>query len=87
MNDDRKSMGAPKDGVLIPVAPSLAEMPAGYADLRDAIIAKIKESHVRFAVWVNTGMIELYWNVGNEILRRQQNEGWGAKVIDRCSSV
>ncbi|MDR2650515.1 MAG: DUF1016 N-terminal domain-containing protein [Clostridiales bacterium] len=32
-----------------------------------------------------TGMIELYWNVGNEILRRQQNEGWGAKVIDRLS--
>jgi predicted nuclease of restriction endonuclease-like (RecB) superfamily len=85
MNDERKSMGTPKDGVLIPVAPSLAEMPVGYADMRDAIIAKIKESRVRFAVQVNTGMIGLYWNIGNEILRRQQNEGWGAKVIDRLS--
>jgi predicted nuclease of restriction endonuclease-like (RecB) superfamily len=85
MNDDRKSMGTPKEGVLIPVAPSLAEMPDSYVDMRDAIIAKIKESRVRFAVQVNMGMIELYWNIGNEILRRQKNEGWGAKVIDRLS--
>jgi hypothetical protein len=56
MNDDRKSMGTPKEGVLIPVAPSLAEMPAGYADMRDAIITKIKESRVRFAVQVNTAL-------------------------------
>jgi predicted nuclease of restriction endonuclease-like (RecB) superfamily len=85
MNDDRKSMGTPKEGVLIPVAPGLAEMPDSYIDMRDAIIAKIKESRIRFAVQVNTGMMELYWNIGNEILRRQQNEGWGAKVIDRLS--
>jgi predicted nuclease of restriction endonuclease-like (RecB) superfamily len=85
MNDNRKSMGTPKEGVLIPVAPSLVEMPDSYIDMRDAIIAKIKESRVRFAVQVNTGMMELYWNIGNEILRRQKNEGWGAKVIDRLS--
>ena len=30
-------------------------------------------------------MIELYWEIGNEILRRQKDEGWGAKVIDRLS--
>jgi predicted nuclease of restriction endonuclease-like (RecB) superfamily len=81
----RKSMGMPKDGVLIPVAVSLAEMPDSYTDLRDAVIRKIKENRVRIAVQANTGMIELYWDIGNEILRRQQAEGWGAKVIDRLS--
>jgi predicted nuclease of restriction endonuclease-like (RecB) superfamily len=30
-------------------------------------------------------MIQLYWNIGSDILRRQQLEGWGAKVIDRLS--
>ena len=83
--DDRKSMGTPKGEVLIPIAPSLAEMPDGYIDMRDTIIAKIKESRVRFAVQVNSGMMELYWSIGNEILRRQKNEGWGARVIDRLS--
>jgi len=83
--DNRKSMGTLKDGVLIPVAPGHSELPESYAYMRDAIIAKIKESRVRFAVQANTGMIELYWEIGNEILRRQKNEGWGAKVIDRLS--
>lgn len=82
---ERKSMGNPKEGVLIPVAPGLAEMPDTYMDMRDSIIAKIKESRIRFAVQVNAGMIELYWNIGGEILRRQKDEGWGAKVIDRLS--
>ena len=84
-SNDRKSMGNPKEGVLIPIAPGLSEVPDSYVDMRDTIIAKIKESRVRFAIQVNSGMIELYWDIGNEILRRQNNEGWGAKVIDRLS--
>jgi predicted nuclease of restriction endonuclease-like (RecB) superfamily len=30
-------------------------------------------------------MIELYWNIGNDILQRQKSEGWGVGVIDRLS--
>jgi len=84
--EDRKSMGNPKDEILIPIALSLTEMHESYSDMRDIIVAKIKESRTRTAIHVNTGMIELYWDIGNEILHRQKNEGWGAKVIDRLSN-
>ena len=30
-------------------------------------------------------MVLLYWDMGNSILGRQRDEGWGAKVIDRLS--
>lgn len=30
-------------------------------------------------------MLATYWSIGREILDRQQQEGWGAKVIDRLS--
>jgi len=83
--NNRKSMGKPKDGVLLPVAPNLSEVPSGYIDMRNAIIDKIQKNRLRFAIQVNSGMIELYWEIGNEILNRQKNEGWGAKVIDRLS--
>ena len=83
--DKRKSMGIPKKGVLFPVAPNIAEAPDSYLDMRDIIVTKIKDSRIRVAMQVNAGMIELYWEIGNEILRRQQNEGWGARVIDRLS--
>jgi predicted nuclease of restriction endonuclease-like (RecB) superfamily len=83
--NNRKSIGKLKDGVLLPVAPSLSEVPSGYIDMRNAIIDKIQKNRLRFAIQVNSGMIELYWEIGNEILNRQKNEGWGAKVIDRLS--
>ena len=61
------------------------EVQQSYYDMRDSIIAKIKETRVRLIIQANSGMTMLYWNIGNEILQRQKNEGWGAKVIDRLS--
>jgi len=81
----RISMGRSKDNALMPVAPCLAEVPQSYFDMRDTIIAKIKETSVRLIIQANSGMTALYWEIGNEILRRQSSEGWGAKVIDRLS--
>lgn len=33
----------------------------------------------------NSSMICLYWNIGRAILQKQEEEGWGAKVIDRMA--
>lgn len=30
-------------------------------------------------------MICLYWNIDRAILKKQEEEGWGAKVIDRMA--
>jgi hypothetical protein len=34
---------------------------------------------------VNQELVLLYWQIGREILERQQEEGWGAKVIERLA--
>jgi predicted nuclease of restriction endonuclease-like (RecB) superfamily len=34
----------------------------------------------------NAAMVTAYWEVGRIILRRQEKEGWGARVIDRLSA-
>ena len=31
-------------------------------------------------------LIRLYWDIGREIVQRQDREGWGAKVIDRLAA-
>ena len=82
----RKKMGKEVKDVIIPVAPLESEMDAPYFDLRDSIVARIRETRLRFLIQANAGMIELYWNIGNDILQRQKSEGWGAKVIDRLSA-
>ena len=35
----------------------------------------------------NRSMICLYWNIGKAILKKQEEEGWGTKVIDRMSKI
>jgi predicted nuclease of restriction endonuclease-like (RecB) superfamily len=64
-------------------APDLA--PTGYADLLADIKRRIQTAQVRAAVAVNRELVLLYWQIGRDILRRQQEEGWGAKVIDRLA--
>ena len=83
--EDRKSLGRPSKKVIIPVPPLKSEMDAPYFELRNSIITRIKETRLRYIIQANAGMIELYWNIGRDILRRQESEGWGAKVIDRLS--
>ena len=50
-------------------------------DLKD----RIRTAQLRAALSVNRELVLLYWSVGRDILTRQENEGWGAKIIDRLS--
>jgi predicted nuclease of restriction endonuclease-like (RecB) superfamily len=86
MEKDRKRLGKPKKSVLIPVPPQQSEMDAPYFELRDSIVTRIKKTRQRFIMQANSSMIELYWHIGNDILKRQESEGWGTKVIDRLSA-
>ncbi len=60
-------------------------IPAGYDAVLNEIKARVRQAQIRAALSVNRELIELYWQIGREILRQQQEQGWGAKVIDRLS--
>ncbi len=60
-------------------------VPSGYAGLLQQLKARIHAAQVRAAMEVNREMVLLYWSVGRDILVRQGEEGWGAKVIDRLA--
>ncbi|MBI2787848.1 MAG: DUF1016 domain-containing protein [Elusimicrobia bacterium] len=59
--------------------------PGGYAKLLDGIKARVRAARSRAAAAVNSELVVLYWHIGREILKRQSDEGWGTKVIDRLS--
>lgn len=42
----------------------------------------IRQAQVKAALAVNTELVLLYWQIGKDILERQEQEGWGAKVIN-----
>jgi predicted nuclease of restriction endonuclease-like (RecB) superfamily len=61
-------------------------LPADYPKLLEEIKARVHASRIRAAVSVNRELILLYWEIGRLILKRQEAEGWGAKVIDRLAA-
>jgi len=81
----RKRMGKDKDGVIFPVAPNLSEMGEGYLDFIEEIKNEIKRQRISVVLNANASMICLYWSIGKAILQKQEEEGWGTKVIDRMA--
>lgn len=46
---------------------------------------RIQTSQQKAVLAVNHELILLYWQIGKEILQRQQQQGWGAKIIEQLS--
>jgi predicted nuclease of restriction endonuclease-like (RecB) superfamily len=62
------------------------DLPEGYPEFIVSLKQRIRSAQVKAAVSVNRELVLLYWQIGNDILTRQEREGWGAKVIDRLSA-
>ncbi len=59
--------------------------PSAYGSLLADLKRRVRSAQVRAALSVNRELVLLYWHIGREILRSQQAEGWGAKVIERLA--
>jgi predicted nuclease of restriction endonuclease-like (RecB) superfamily len=57
----------------------------GYGDLLARIKERIRYAQMQTLIKVNQELVLLYWEVGHDILQRQEEQGWGAKVIDQLS--
>lgn len=56
-----------------------------YVRFLDDLKEWILTAQQRAATSVNRELVVLYWKIGCAILAKQQQEGWGAKVIERLS--
>ena len=58
----------------------------GYENFLREIKRRIQTAQVRAALAVNRELVLQYWQIGRDVLTRQQQQGWGAKVIDRLAN-
>jgi len=56
-----------------------------YVELIEDLKKQISQARIRAHLAVNKEMISLYWDIGNQILERQKEQGWGTKVIENIS--
>ena len=66
-------------------AVSLLPVPEGYALWLDELKSRIHGAQQRAALAVNRELVQLYWQIGRDILQRQATQGWGSKVIERLA--
>ena len=56
-----------------------------YAEFIETLKADIQKSQIKAALAVNRELVLLYWRIGNGILAKQKELGWGAKVVEQIS--
>lgn len=83
--DNRNYMGKNKDGVIFPVAPNLSEMSDAYLKFIEEVKSEMQKQRISVVLNANSSMTCLYWNIGRDILKKQEEEGWGTKIIDRMA--
>lgn len=59
--------------------------PEGYREWLKDIKERIRTAQQKVVFAANSAMIALYWQIGRDILERQEQQGWGAKVVDRLA--
>ena len=65
--------------------PEIVPVPTDYAAWLTELKTRIRAAQQRASLAVNRELVLLYWQIGRDILARQDREGWGAKVIERLA--
>lgn len=65
---------------------SAVAVPDDYPQVLAQIKQQVRSARQRALTQANQEMVELYWAIGKTILERQEQAGWGARVIDRLST-
>lgn len=69
----------------MPNSTSLFPDEENYAAFLSDLKFRIQQAQVKAALAVNHELVVLYWQIGQNILKRQQQQSWGSKVIDRLA--
>ena len=60
-------------------------LPEGYVSWRKEIVSLIETSKYQAVLNVNAEMLALYWKIGSDIIKKQDEQGWGTQVIEQLA--
>jgi DUF1016 N-terminal domain len=68
------------------VPPGPAALPGWYPALLASVSTRVSSGQQRAVTAANRELPATYWAIGADILARQHEQGWGARIIDRLSA-
>lgn len=60
-------------------------MMADYHKWLSRIKSRIQRAQIKAAISVNREMLNLYWDIGKMIVKKQSISGWGDFIIEKIS--
>ena len=60
-------------------------LPEEYVVWRKEIIALIEQAKYKAALSVNSELLSLYWKIGTDIIKKQEEQGWGTQVVEQLA--
>ena len=63
----------------------VATLPDGYEVWRKEIVVLIEQAKYKAALNVNAELLSLYWEIGNDIIKKQKEQGWGTQVVEQLA--
>ena len=57
----------------------------GYSKFIISLKEKVRSAQLKASMSVNRELILLYWEIGKDIVSRQETDGWGSRVIERIA--
>lgn len=57
----------------------------GYVEFLSKIKERIRNSQLKAAIAASRELIKLYWDLGKDIVEKQEKAGWGSKVLERVA--
>jgi predicted nuclease of restriction endonuclease-like (RecB) superfamily len=61
-------------------------LPTDYDNFLNSLKERVRAARLRASLAVNRELVLLYWGIGRDILARQKEQGWGARIIDRLAA-
>lgn len=61
-------------------------LPNTYFQLLDELKANIQQARLRATIAANAELLQLYWQIGNRILRQQEQAQWGDRVTAQLAA-
>lgn len=61
------------------------EIASNYTKFIKSLKTKIRSAQIKGAIAANRELIKLYWEIGKDIVEKQEQEEWGSKVLEKVA--
>jgi predicted nuclease of restriction endonuclease-like (RecB) superfamily len=68
------------------ISTTRAKLPSDYAMVLESLKERVRRAQAKAMLSVNRELIQLYWDIGREIVSRQEQASWGQGVLERLAN-